>query len=353
MTETLAPPAPSPIAPERKTGRKGRRIVITFTILVLFVLGGFSFISAFLMSMMGGDVYTGGPYIALVRVRGLIVDAEPILSQIAYHRDNPEVRAMVARIDTPGGAVGASQEIMRELNRLRDGSGPGGRSIPVVASFGNAAASGGYYIACGADRIVTNPGTITGSIGVILSSPEFSRLFQLLGVAYNTVTSGDFKDTGSMARPMTDEERALLQATIDDVHHQFVDAIVQGRRQAVADVLRRRMADEALTSMTATTTASVPVVTEEAVRQHIESIADGRILTGRFALEAGLADQEGNFRDAIDLACQLAGMPLDTQVYEKKTPRSLMEVLMESAAEALPSLTQSTAPSIQLRSEWP
>lgn len=322
----------------------GRRTAILIAVFALFIL-----IALILIQMMGsGDYLRTSDYVALVRVEGEVIQSDEILDQLEHHRKSPGLRAMVVRIDSPGGAVGASQEIFQELNRLRTGEAATSDTaakapIPVVVSFGNTAASGGYYIACGADRIVTNPGTITGSIGVILSSTEFSRLFSILGINHNTVTSGEYKDTGNYGRLMNDRDREMLQSAIDDVHDQFVDAVVHGRRSAIVRVLA---GDDGGTS-------GVAEVGDAAIREHILNLADGRIITGRQALAAGLADMTGNLRDAVRESCRLANIPEDTEVYEREVPRTFLESLMESAGESVPTLTGRNTPAVQYRSNLP
>ncbi len=186
-----------------------------------------------------------------------------------------ECPALLLRIDSPGGTVGDSQEILAALNRLRD------KGCKVVASFGNISASGGVYVAMGADRIVANPGTITGSIGVILRGNDLSRLLERVGVRFETVKSGLYKDILSPDRPLTDAERKLLQELIDSSYGQFVAAVAQGRG-----------------------------LTEDQVR----SFADGRVFSGAQAKELGLVDMLGDEEAAKRLAAELAGLdPLHTK----------------------------------------
>jgi protease-4 len=225
-----------------------------------------------------------GRHIGLIRVEGLIADAAPVIADIDQLADDPSIGAIVLRIDSPGGGVAASQEIHERIVEARDGG------TPFVVSMGTVAASGGYYIACPAESILANPGTLTGSIGVVLSFMNASELIGKIGVDLEVVKSGRYKDTGSWAREMTDAERALLQETIDDIHGQFVETVVTERG------LERAL---------------------------VESLADGRILSGRQALRVGLVDSLGTLDDAIAVAGRLAGIEGEPGVREPVRPRRL------------------------------
>jgi protease-4 len=194
-------------------------------------------------------------------------DADETARFIHRLSEDDRVKAVLLRINSPGGSVGAVQEIYTELKRCKD------KGKKIVVSMGDVAASGGYYLASAADRIVAEPGTITGSIGVILEFGNLEGLFQKVGVRLEVVKRGAHKDIGSPARPLTPEERRMLQASIDDAYAQFVDAVVQGRKLSPG-------------------------------RAH--ALADGRIFTGRQALEAGLVDELGNSQDALQEAIRLA-----------------------------------------------
>lgn len=202
-------------------------------------------------------------------------DAEDLAEQLHKVSDDPDIKAIVLRINSPGGSVGSVQEIYSELLRCRKN----GKKI--VASMGDVAASGGYYLAAAADHIVAEPGTITGSIGVIFEFPTLEGLMQKIGVKLEVIKSGQHKDIGSPARALTPEERQLLQAGIDDAYQQFLDAVVQGRK-STADKIR--------------------------------PLADGRIFTGRQALAAGLIDSLGGRQEAIATAARLAGLPENPRV---------------------------------------
>ncbi|HEY8415679.1 MAG TPA: signal peptide peptidase SppA [Thermaerobacter sp.] len=198
---------------------------------------------------------------------GAVAGADEIVEQLKTAREDPTIRAVVIRMNTPGGSAAASQEIGEAVRRVREAG------KPVVVSIGDLAASGGYWIAATADRIVANPASLTGSIGVIMEVTHFEDLYEKLGIEVETIKSGPYKDIGSTTRPPTEEERRLLQGLVDDIYQQFVDVVARGRR--------------------------LP-------RQQVLALADGRVLTGRQAKEAGLVDELGTFEDAVRVAASLA-----------------------------------------------
>ncbi|MFH1220627.1 MAG: signal peptide peptidase SppA [Candidatus Eisenbacteria bacterium] len=220
-----------------------------------------------------------GSKIGLVEVTGTIVNSGPVVDEILRFARDDGIKAIVVRLESPGGVVAASQEIYDQLRKVR------AEGKPVVASMGGIAASGAYYVACGADSIVANPGTLTGSIGVIMTFPNTQELFRKIGIDIQVVKTGEFKDIGSMSRPLTPEERQLLGDLIGDVYDQFVTVVATERRLDV-----------------------------EAVKR----IADGRVLTGRQALKLGLVDRLGGFRDAVQLAGELAGIRGEPVVVKKR-----------------------------------
>jgi protease-4 len=232
----------------------------------------------------------GGGRVALVEVRGPITRAEDTVKQLIRYREDDSVRAIVLRVESPGGAVAPTQEIFDELRKTREA----GKVI--VASMGSIAASGGYYIACAADSIMANPGTITGSIGVITVAPSAEDLFAKIGIDWQVVKSGRHKDIGSMSRSMTDEEFGIVQSVVDDVYDQFVRAVAGYR----------------------------PLSREEVV-----ALADGRIYTGNQALPLGLVDRLGTYQDAIALAGKMAGLPEKPNVVRQR-PKTFFEMLMEN-----------------------
>lgn len=221
--------------------------------------------------------------VGLVEIVGEIDDPEPIVDQLDRMQRDSSVRAVVVRLDSPGGGVAASQEIYEAVKRVHDEG-----KKPVIASMGGVAASGAYYVACAADSIVANAGTLTGSIGVIMSFPNTEDLFRKVGIRFETVKTGKFKDIGSMWRPMTDDERKLLEGVLSNVYDQFVDAIVEGRSLAREDIL---------------------------------PYADGRIFSGDQAQEYGFVDRLGDLDDAVRLAGQMAGISGQPVVVRKERRR--------------------------------
>ncbi|RMF94115.1 MAG: signal peptide peptidase SppA [Candidatus Schekmanbacteria bacterium] len=195
--------------------------------------------------------------------------ADAIVDQIDRFSKDSRVKAIILRINSPGGTVGATQEIFDAVIRAKQ------KGIKVVASLGDIAASGGYYIACACDRIISNKGTITGSIGVLITSPNLNSLFKKYGIKYNVIKSGAYKDTLAFWRDLTDEERKLLQNTVDNVYEQFLFAVAGGRNIEVSK---------------------------------LRKIADGRIFSGQEAMEAGLVDELGGFDKAVKVAAELAGI---------------------------------------------
>jgi protease-4 len=265
-----------------------RRRIITIIVfggifLALFLI--ILFAVAFLM--FGDPQMLPGDKVALVELSGPIYSSQRVVDQLHRYRDNDSVKAIVLRINSPGGVVAPVQEIHRELTKMKK---------KVVVSMGSTAASGGYYIACAADWIFANPGTVTGSIGVIMQFAKIGELMEKLGIKREVVKSGDYKDAGSMYRELTPEERELFQDTIDDVYDQFVDAILEGRRH------------------------------KELTRERIEEIADGRILSGRQALEENLVDELGDLSDAIEYAGKLGGIEGKPRVIKMRTRKSLLDL---------------------------
>lgn len=258
---------------------------------VLFILFLFLFLGGLAAWVIGPDShFLASPNsIGVIEIRGLIDDVQETLKAIKEYRKDKNIKAILLRIDSPGGGVGPSQELYREVRRTVS-------EKPVVASLGGIAASGGYYIASATTRIISNPGTITGSIGVIIYFPNMQGLFDKIGYSTVTIKSGQFKDIGNPNREMTPEEKKLIQGTIDEAYGQFVQDVARGR--------------------------SLP---EEKVRK----VADGRIIMGQTAQALGLVDELGNYQDAIDVAAKLgkiAGEP--DLIHFKKKKRSVLDFLL-------------------------
>ncbi|MEK6649504.1 MAG: signal peptide peptidase SppA, partial [Bacteroidota bacterium] len=209
--------------------------------------------------------------------------------QFRKYRETPGVKAIVLRVDSPGGGVSASQEIYEEVKKTRDGG------KPVVVSMGSVAASGGYYVACGADRIMANPGTLTGSIGVIFQFLQFEELMKRVGVEASTFKSGELKDIGSPFRKTTPREREYFAGLVNDVYDQFVNVVSRERNLSLA---------------------------------YVKKYADGRVFTGRQALAWGFVDTLGTYEDAIALAGSLGGIKGTPRTVRERKRRSLFEDLM-------------------------
>jgi protease IV len=238
----------------------------------------------------GAGLAVGGR-IAVLDVDGIIVDDEELLRHIRRFRDNRSVKGYLVNINSPGGSVAPSQSIFQELRRIRRDD-----EVPVVASIGGVGASGGYYVALAADSIFALPGSITGSIGVIVEIPDASELLGKVGVRMQTVMSAEHKDIGSPFRPMAEGDRAILESLVLDVFDQFVDQVVEERGLGRAEVLR---------------------------------LADGRILSGRQALAAGLIDRVGNREDALATAGAMAGLGDRPRIIRPPRPRlTLLDLLL-------------------------
>ncbi len=279
--------------------RVGRRhpILRAFTILTVVVLGVIALgAGAALLGGGLGERPLFGNTIGVVEVRGVIQDATDVVDALERFRSNDATVAVVVRIDSPGGAVAPAQEIYDEVWRVRDRK-------PVIASLGSVAASGGYYVASAAKTIVADPGTITGSIGAIMSVPYYAPLADKVGVSEETVKSGRYKDTGHPLRKLAADERALLQGMVDDVLGQFVEAVARGRSMKPAQV---------------------------------RALADGRIFSGTQALAAGLVDQLGGLASATRLAWDEAKQPGEPRVWHVRPRRLpwLMELLGETLLPA-------------------
>lgn len=253
---------------------------------------------AVMLATGAGGGLTFGERIAVLDVNGVIDDDEEFLDNLRRFRDDASVRGYLVNINSPGGVVAPSQSIFQELRRIRDEDG-----VPVVAAISGVGASGGYYIALAADSIFALPGSITGSIGVIMEIPDASELMDKVGVRMQTIMSSEHKDVGSPFRPLGDGDRAILDALVLDVYNQFVEVVV----------LERGLDD---------------------VR--VRAIADGRILSGRQALEHRLIDRLGNREDALSAVGRMAGLGDEPRTV--RPPRdgpTMLDVLFGRAAGVL------------------
>ena len=258
--------------------------------LSVMFFGGITFFVSSIIQQKNNYLLGVSDSIGVIEVKGVITDAEETLADIKNFGQKEGIKAVVIRIDSPGGAVGASQELFMAIKRLS-------QSKPVVASMGSVAASGGFYAAIGAEKIVAAPGTLTGSMGVIIKFANLEQIFQKIGYQSQVVKSGEFKDMGSPDRALTEAEITLLQSLINSVHSQFVTDIAESRALDIAEVRK---------------------------------IADGRIFSGEQAKEYGLIDELGNFHDAVRLASSLANMKeeLPNLVYPPEEKNSMLGMLL-------------------------
>src|SRR5512136_1369062 len=245
-----------------------KRILIGLGVIVVLLVIFFSVLYLIGRSAGTSGRFAFGDKIAIVEIQGIIAQSSGIIEEIHEHLEDDRVKAIVLRIDSPGGGVGPSQEIHREILRIKS-------KKKVITSMGSVAASGGYYIACASDLIVANPGTITGSIGVLMEFTNIEELFKKIGIKGVVLKSGKHKDIGSPFREMTPEDKRIVQDVIDNVHQQFVLAVAEGRKMD---------------------------------REKVMEVADGRILTGEQAKQIGLVDQIGNLQDAIDIVAKMVGI---------------------------------------------
>jgi protease-4 len=258
-------------------------------ILILIVL-------TFGVSMLAGIFSKGiGGRIGVVEIEGMITDGKDAMEDIVKFKEDDSIRGVVVRINSPGGSVGPSQEIFRELKKL-------GAKKKVYISASAVCASGGYYIASAGEKIYANPSTITGSIGVIMEQMVVEDLLKKVGLQPNTLKSGEFKDVGSPFRKMREEERAYFQQILDGIHDQFIEDVALGRKMPV---------------------------------EKVRKLSDGRIYTGTQAKELGLIDNIGTFYDAVDdlkKALNIKGKPV---LVQGKRPFSFLKWLVSSVADTI------------------
>jgi protease-4 len=254
-----------------------------------------SFLLSFLMFFKERDF--GKPQIGILQIKGIILDAEEYLMAINAMAKDRSIKAIVVRIDSPGGSVGASQEIFEELKKIRV-------KKPVIVSMGSVAASGGLYVALGGTKIFASPGTVTGSIGVVLEIPNIEKLLKKIGVETETIKSGAYKDTGSIYRPLTPEEKEYLKEKVKLIHDQFIKAISEERKISI---------------------------------EKVKEFADGRIFTGEEAQSLGLVDELGNFWDAVNEAKRMAKITEAKLVFLPKKKGFFSKILEEKSSSILES----------------
>ncbi len=252
----------------------------------------------FFILFLTGHELPFGDRIGVVEIKGVITQSANVIEQLQRYLDDDGVKAIILRIDSPGGGVGPSQEIYREVIKAKTKTGK-----KVLVSMGSVAASGGYYIACASDLIVANGGTITGSIGVVVEFTNLEDLLKKIGVKGFVLKSGEHKDIGSPFREMSPEEKKILQDVVDNTHQQFIQAVATGRKLD---------------------------------RAKVAEIADGRIFTGEQAKQLGLVDRLGNLQDTIDIAAQMVGIVgKPSVIYPPKKKLTFWDLLFGDMASAL------------------
>jgi len=287
------------------------------------LLGGGAFVLLVVVALSlviayGGDHgsdFAFGDRIQVVDVEGELVDSRPIIEQLKRYEDNKSVHAILLNVDSPGGGVAVSQEIYKEIKRLREEKGK-----IIVAYMSSVGASGAYYISAPATKIVANPGTVVGSIGVIAEWTNYGDLMQWAKLKDVIFKTGEFKDTGTPTRALTDRERAYFQGLIDDMYVQFIEAVADGPKMDV---------------------------------ESVRSLADGRVFTGRDAREKKLIDEVGNFQDAVNLTASLAGITGKPNLLRLTRQRvTLLDVLTGDVSRLNPFGAQTMKSRIRFQYLW-
>jgi protease-4 len=247
-----------------------RKHPVIYGFCLIFLLGLGSIILLYGFNALTGDakLFNSPEKVGIVSIRGVISSSQEAVEQLDEFGKDSNIKAVVVRIDSPGGGVAASQEIYAAVKRIR-------KNKIVVASLGSVAASGGYMVACAANKIVANPGTVTGSISAIMYFANAEDLLKKIGLKPSVIKSGKYKDIGSPTRGMSDEEKQILQVLVDDIYFQFIDVIAQDRK--------------------------IPL-------EEVKKIADGRVFSGRQALQQKLIDFLGDKSFALQLAGKMAGI---------------------------------------------
>jgi protease-4 len=291
--------------------------------LIWLLLGGGAFVllaitlATVVLTFSGDDSGQFGfsDRVQVVDVEGELVESRLILEQLKRYEDSNSVKAILLNVDSPGGGVAVSQEIYAEIKRLREK-----KDKIVVAYLSSTGASGAYYISCAANKIVANPGTIVGSIGVIAEWVSYADLLEWAKLKNIVFKTGEFKDTGSPTRAITENERKYFQGLIDDMYVQFVEAVAAGRKLDL---------------------------------QEVRAMADGRVFTGRAAKERKLIDETGNFQDAVDLTAKLAGISGKPRLIRSVRQRvTLLDVLTTDLSRLVPFNGQSMKSQIKFQYLW-
>lgn len=275
-----------------------RRHPVIFGIFLLFLVVTVFFILVYVLgsSTEDGRSFALDNKVGIVKVEGFIGDTRDVVEQLNQFGKDDAIKAVVLRIDSPGGGVASSQEIYAAVTDLK-------KKKKVITSMGSLAASGGYMVACATDKIVANPGTITGSISAVMHFANAEELLKKLGLKASAVKSGKFKDIGSPVREMTTEERALIQELVDDIYDQFLDMVARDRNIQ---------------------------------KENLRKIADGRIFTGRQAQKLGLVDYLGDMGYAVTLAGEMSGIKGKPEVvYPKKKGSRFWDYLFREMFTAL------------------
>ncbi|MCF8091643.1 MAG: signal peptide peptidase SppA [Desulfotignum sp.] len=276
-----------------------RRHPVLFFLIIMAACATVMFLGVVVLLFAGSRMMTAttaafdesGGNIGIIEVTGPILSSKQVIENIQTFREDDKIQAIIIRVDSPGGGIGPSQEIFRELMKTR-------KVKKIIASMGSVAASGGYYVAAAAQKIVANPGTITGSIGVIMEYVNIMELAEKIGISPVVIKSGEFKDMGSPLRKLGDNEKKLLQQLVDELHLQFVSDAALARNMSEKDMA---------------------------------ALADGRIYTGQTALDLNLIDRLGNLDDAVQWAGELAEIDGKlVPVYPKETPISLLRKIAQT-----------------------
>jgi len=313
-----------------------KRSSLAWILVIGAILCGLFVVSLFaIMAVMtdGGGFSAGGDRIAVIPVEGVIDGemAKTVNRHLKQYGGDSRVKAIILRIDSPGGGVSASEEIYREVKRLKEE-----KNKKVVVSMASVAASGGYYIACPADKIFANKGTVTGSIGVIAEWVNYKGLAEWAKLKPVVFKSGEFKDTGSPTRELTEAEKKYFQGVIDEFYNQFVGAVTEGR-QGKGDA------------------------GAELTRERVVKLADGRIYTGEAAKKNGLVDEIGNYEDAVKATAQLAQIKGEPQVVtppKQKEGLSLLDLLLgatkikDVSPSQLPNQLMDIDSSVKFKYQW-
>jgi protease IV len=288
-----------------KKSRTGLAILFLAFLVVCFVVA-----VALISTVSEGDkdgsswaeVLDFGNKIGVINLEGTITSSDETLKQLRKFRKKSSVRAIILRINSPGGTVAPAQEIYREIMKVK-------KKKPVVVSMETVAASAAYYISSSADDIVCSQGTITGSIGVIMMLPDMHKIIEKIGLGMNVIKAGKYKDIGSAVRPLTDEEKSILETFAAEIHEQFISDVAEGRKGKIE-------------------------------KENLRSIADGRFFTGQKAKELGLVDTIGNFYDAVTVAKKLANVKGEPELVYPKKKWDYLDMLVESTAGAVNRVTE-------------